>query len=170
MQLEIVISRSLMIYKGFLQTLMKLVQVRILELITCSTTGTSMLVKRALISNETKISSSAFIERCLFSGWNLYYLHLVFQHERQLTLHTFSKKYLSFKFSCLPISSSRLKKEYISKKQFQSMLHDLFITLSTNITLMMNPFTFMYNICANYGIQYCIHTSAICNVTHFQGS
>ena len=35
------------------------------ELITCSTTGTGMLVKRALISNETKVSSSGFIEGCL---------------------------------------------------------------------------------------------------------
>ena len=28
-------------------------------------TGTGMLVKRALTSNETKVSSSGFIERCL---------------------------------------------------------------------------------------------------------
>ena len=41
---------------------MKLVQVEILELITCSATGTGMLVKRALTSNETKVSSSQFIE------------------------------------------------------------------------------------------------------------
>ena len=38
---------------GILQTLVKLVQVEILELITCSATGTDMLVKRALTSNET---------------------------------------------------------------------------------------------------------------------
>ena len=50
---------------GILETLVKLVQVEILELITCSTTGTGMLVKRALISNKTKVSSSGFIERCL---------------------------------------------------------------------------------------------------------
>ena len=43
---------------------MKLVQVEIFELITCSVTGTGMLVKRALTSNETKISSSGFTERC----------------------------------------------------------------------------------------------------------
>ena len=40
-------------------------QVEIFELITCSATGTGMLVKRALTSNETKVSSSGFIERCL---------------------------------------------------------------------------------------------------------
>ena len=50
---------------GILQTLMKLVQVEILELITCSAAGTGMLVKRALTSNETKVSSSGFIEKCL---------------------------------------------------------------------------------------------------------
>ena len=44
---------------------MKLVHVDILELITCSATGTGMLVKRALISNETKVSSSGCIEKCL---------------------------------------------------------------------------------------------------------
>ena len=48
---------------GILQTLVKLVQEEILELITCSATGTRMLVKRALISNENKISSSGFIDR-----------------------------------------------------------------------------------------------------------
>ena len=45
-----------------------LVQVEILELITCSATGTGMLVERALTSNETKVSSSGFIERC-FIFW-----------------------------------------------------------------------------------------------------
>ena len=66
MQLVIVNSRSLMKFSvGILQTLVKLVQVEILELITCSATGTSMLMKRALISNETKVSSSGFIVRCL---------------------------------------------------------------------------------------------------------
>ena len=50
---------------GIFQKLVKLVQVEILELITCSATGTGMLVKRALTSNETKVSSSGFIERCL---------------------------------------------------------------------------------------------------------
>ena len=49
---------------GILQILVKLVQVEILELITCSATGTRMLVKRALTSNETNVSSSGF-ERCL---------------------------------------------------------------------------------------------------------
>ena len=44
---------------------MKLVQVKILELITCSATGTEVLVKKALTSNEAKVSSSEFIERCL---------------------------------------------------------------------------------------------------------
>ena len=42
---------------GILQTLVKLVQVEILELITHSATGTGMLVSRALTSNETKVSS-----------------------------------------------------------------------------------------------------------------
>ena len=66
MQLVKVNSRSLMNFSvGILQTLVKLVQVEILELITCSSTGTGMLVKRALTSNETKVSSSGFIERCL---------------------------------------------------------------------------------------------------------
>ena len=50
---------------GILQTLVKLVQVEILELITCRATGTDMLVKRVLTSNENKVSSSGFIERCL---------------------------------------------------------------------------------------------------------
>ena len=50
---------------GILQTLVTLVQVEILELITCSATATGMLVKRALTSNETKVSSSGFIERYL---------------------------------------------------------------------------------------------------------
>ena len=50
---------------GILQTLVKLVQVEILELITCSATGTGMQVKRALTSNETKVSSYGFILRCL---------------------------------------------------------------------------------------------------------
>ena len=44
--------------------MLKLVQVEILKLITCSTAGTGMLVKRTLTSNETKVSSG-FIERCL---------------------------------------------------------------------------------------------------------
>ena len=48
-----------------LQTLVTLVLAEILELITCSTTGNGMLVKRALTSNETKVSSSGIIERCL---------------------------------------------------------------------------------------------------------
>ena len=45
-----------------MQTLVKLVQVEILELITCSPRGTYMLVNRALTSNETKVTSSGFIE------------------------------------------------------------------------------------------------------------
>ena len=66
MQLVKVNSRSLMNFTvGILQTLVKLVQVEILELITCSATGTGMLVKRPLTSNETNVSSSGFIERCL---------------------------------------------------------------------------------------------------------
>ena len=50
---------------GILQTLMTLVQVEMPELITCSATDTGMLVKRALTSNEIKVSSSGFIKRCL---------------------------------------------------------------------------------------------------------
>ena len=50
---------------GILQTLVKLVQVEILELIICNETGTGMLVKRALSLNETNVSSSGFIDRCL---------------------------------------------------------------------------------------------------------
>ena len=63
MQLVKVNSRSLMNFTvRILQTLVKLVQVEILEFITCSTKGTGMLVKRALTSNETKVSSSGFIK------------------------------------------------------------------------------------------------------------
>ena len=66
MQLVIVNSRRLMNFSvGILQTLVKLVHLEILELITCSVTGTGMLMKRALTSNEAKVSSSGFIERCL---------------------------------------------------------------------------------------------------------
>ena len=69
MQLVRVNSRSLINFSvRILQTLVKLVQVEILELINCSTTGTGMLVKRALISNETKVSSSGFIEMFNFLG------------------------------------------------------------------------------------------------------
>ena len=50
---------------GILETLVKLVQAEILELMTCSAKGTGMLVKRELTSNETKVSSSRFIEICL---------------------------------------------------------------------------------------------------------
>ena len=66
MQLVRVNSRSLINFSvGILQTLVKLAQVEILKLIACSATGTGMLVKRALTSNETKVSSSGFIEGCL---------------------------------------------------------------------------------------------------------
>ena len=66
MQLVKVNFGSLMSFTvGTLQILVKLVQVEILELITCSATGTGMLVKRALTSNEINVSSSGFIERCL---------------------------------------------------------------------------------------------------------
>ena len=66
MQLVLGNSRSLVNFSvGILQTLVKLVQVEILESITCSATGIVMLVKRALTSNETKVSSSEFTERFL---------------------------------------------------------------------------------------------------------
>ena len=66
MQLVKVNSRSLLNFTiGILQTLVKLVQVEILELITCSATGTGMLVKRALTSDETNVSSYGLIERWL---------------------------------------------------------------------------------------------------------
>ena len=45
--------------------MVKIVQVETLELITCSAIGTGMLVKRTLTSDETKVSSTGFIERCL---------------------------------------------------------------------------------------------------------
>ena len=53
----IVNSRSVMIFfsVGILQILVKLVQVQILELITCSATVTVMLVNSALTSNETRV-------------------------------------------------------------------------------------------------------------------
>ena len=76
MQLIKVNSKSLMNFSvGILQMLVKLVQVEILELITCSTTGTGMLVKRVLTSKETKVSSSGFIERCLIF-WMTFVLSL----------------------------------------------------------------------------------------------
>ena len=66
MQLVMVNSRSLMNFSvQFLQTLVKLAHVEGLELIICSITGYYMLVKRALTSNETKVSSSGFIWRYL---------------------------------------------------------------------------------------------------------
>ena len=62
----IVNFRSLMKFSvEMLQTLAKVAQVKILELITCGATDTGMLVKRALTSNESTISTSEFIERCL---------------------------------------------------------------------------------------------------------
>ena len=58
--------KSLMNFSvGILQILVKLVEVEILELITCSATGTGMLMKRALTPNETKVFSYGFIKRCL---------------------------------------------------------------------------------------------------------
>ena len=64
MHFAIVNSKSLMNFSVWiLQTLVKLVQIDILELATCSATGTGMLLNRALISNETQVSSG-FIERC----------------------------------------------------------------------------------------------------------
>ena len=69
MQLVTVNSKSLMNYSSaILQILVKLVQVEILELINCSVKVTSMLVKRTLTSNETEVSSSEFIEKCLIFG------------------------------------------------------------------------------------------------------
>ena len=66
MPLVIVNSRNLMNFSvRILWTLVKLVRVEILELITCNATGTDMLVKRALTSNETNVSSSGFTEQCL---------------------------------------------------------------------------------------------------------
>ena len=56
MQLVRVNSRSMMNFSvGILQTLVKLVQVEILELMTCSATGTGTLVNKAMTSNETKV-------------------------------------------------------------------------------------------------------------------
>ena len=56
MQLVRVNSRSLKNFSvGILKTLVKLVQVEILELMTCSGTGTGMLVKRALSSSPESI-------------------------------------------------------------------------------------------------------------------
>ena len=75
-QLVIVNSKSLMNFSvGILQILVKLVQLEILELITCSATDTGMLAKRALTSNETQVSSSGFIERCLIF-WMTFVLSL----------------------------------------------------------------------------------------------
>ena len=96
MQLVIVNSRSLMNFTvGILQTLVKSVEVDILELIPFCATDTDMQVNRTLTSNETKVSCSGFIERYLIF-WMKSVLslkkdvpHLVFQHKRQLTFHTF---------------------------------------------------------------------------------
>ena len=66
LQLVIVNSRCLMNFSvRILQKLVKLVQIETFELITCSAMGTGMLVKRALTSNETKVSSYGYNERCL---------------------------------------------------------------------------------------------------------
>ena len=59
---------------GILQKLVKLVQAEILELITCSATGSGMLVKRELTSNEIKFSSSGLIQRCLIFWIKSYHL------------------------------------------------------------------------------------------------
>ena len=99
MQLVKVNSKSLMNFSvGILQILVKLVQVENFELISCSAAGTGMLVKRALTSNETKVSSSGFVERCLIF-WMKSVLSLAkdevlpsllgLSTQRQLTLHTF---------------------------------------------------------------------------------
>ena len=66
MQFVRVNSRRLKSFSlGILQILVKLVQVEIFELITSSATGTDMLLKEALLSYETKVSSAGFIKRCL---------------------------------------------------------------------------------------------------------
>ena len=60
----IVNFRSLMNFSvGILKTLVELLQVAILELITCNTRVAGMLVKRALTSNEIKVSPFGFIVR-----------------------------------------------------------------------------------------------------------
>ena len=46
---------------GILQIFLKMVQVQILLLMTSSATG--ILVKRAMTSNETRVSSSGMMER-----------------------------------------------------------------------------------------------------------
>ena len=69
MQLMIMNSRSLMnISIGILQTLVKLVQIEVQELITCDAIDTGMLVKRALTSNETKVSLLDLLRDVSFSG------------------------------------------------------------------------------------------------------
>ena len=69
MQLVIVSSRSLKIFSVWdLADIGQIGAGRNLKLITCSATGTCMLVTRALTSDDNEISSSGFNERCLFSG------------------------------------------------------------------------------------------------------
>ena len=74
---------------GILQTVLKLVQVEILELITCSATCTGMLVKRALTSNDTKVSSG-FIGRCL-----IFLIKSVLSLRRLASKSLFARKLLS---------------------------------------------------------------------------
>ena len=59
------------------------------------------------------------------------------------------QKYLSFMYLVFSsMHQPRMKKELVrfenvSKKQFSKQLQELFITLCSNITLIMNPFTFL---------------------------
>ena len=65
-QLEVVKSRSSMNFSVvILEIFVKLVQVDILLLMTSIVTATGMLVKRALRSNDNKVSSSGLMERFL---------------------------------------------------------------------------------------------------------
>ena len=67
MQLVIVNSRSLINFScRDLADIGETGACRVLELMTCSATGTVILMKTALTSNETKVSSYGFTERCFF--------------------------------------------------------------------------------------------------------
>ena len=89
MQLVKVNFRSLMDFSvGILQILVKLVQVEILQLTTWSATGTGMLVKRSLTSNEINVSTSGFIERC-----SIFLMKSVLSLTRMKSCHSNSEEF-----------------------------------------------------------------------------
>ena len=58
------LNQKMQFSAGIFLTSVKSMQIEILELITSSAADTDVLVKTAQISNDTKVSSSEFTERC----------------------------------------------------------------------------------------------------------